>query len=105
MAIAPSKLGDFLADRRATDAELVARLRRHALVKDNATDEELLDTFERARLEHERLGSMRDFNSPHERVRVFLAPYLTEKGRAWAVPLDSLNLPDDDPQEHPPTPR
>jgi hypothetical protein len=29
-------------------------------------------------------------------VRVFLEPYLTRKGRKWAEPLKSLDLPDDD---------
>lgn len=96
MAIAPSKLGKLVSETWTTDAELVARLRKHALVRDAATDDELVATFTKARLEHVQLGSMRCFNSPEERVRVFLQPFLTEKGRAWAAPLDSLALPDDD---------
>ena len=38
----------------------------------------------------------REFNSPEERVRVFLEPYLSDKGRRRAVPLDSWDLPDDE---------
>jgi len=42
-----------------------------------------------------KLGDGRGFNSPNERVRVFLAQYLTDKGRMWAEPLKSLHLLDD----------
>ena len=65
------------------------------LVSD-VSDDDLIAVFNRARQEHEALdGEDRLYNSPEERVRVFLAPYLTKKGRAWAEPLVSLNLPDD----------
>ena len=96
MAIAPSKLGALVSEAWTTDAELLGRLRKHGVVKDSVTDAELVATFTRARLEHVQLGGMSRFNSPHERVRVFLQPFLTEKGRAWAAPLDSLALPADD---------
>jgi hypothetical protein len=52
-------------------------------------------TFRRAGEEDAALPEdEREFNSPEERVRVFLAPFLTEKGGRWAVPLESLELPD-----------
>jgi hypothetical protein len=55
----------------------------------------LIATFERARHEHAALPEDgRLCNSPNERVRVFLKPYLTFKGRLWAVPLKSLRWPD-----------
>ena len=43
-----------------------------------------------ARAEHSTHPAGPEYNSPHERVRVFLAPFLTDKGTAWAVPLRSL---------------
>jgi hypothetical protein len=96
VVIAPSKLGKLVSETWTTDAELLARLRRHALVRDTVTDAELLAAFTKARLEHVQLEGMSRFNSPQERVRVFLQPFLTEKGLVWAAPLDSLALPDDD---------
>lgn len=109
MAIAASKLGNFVVDEGfswptnqltpprefdAADAILVRRLRETGLVRPDASDDQVAKTFRAARNEHAANGySM--FNSPNERVRVFLTPYLTKKGRAWAVPLRSLDLPDD----------
>jgi hypothetical protein len=108
MAIAPSKLGRFVAregfswptsqsaapdDYGAADSTLVRRLRETGLVRPEATDGEIAQTFRAARSEHAAHGYS-PFNSPHERVRVFLAPYLTPKGREWAEPLTSLELPD-----------
>jgi hypothetical protein len=110
MAIAPSKLGRFvvqegfswptnhLAARRefgTADETLVRRLRETGLVRPEATDGEVAETFRAARSEHA-AGGYSPFNSPNERVRVFLEPYLTKKGREWAEPLKSLDLPDDD---------
>ena len=96
MAIAPSKLGWLVARTMGTDDALVHNLRASGLVRSDVSDADLVRTFERDREEHESLPAPdRPYNSPEERVRVFLAPYLTAKGRAWAVPLESLDLPDD----------
>ena len=110
MAIAPSKLGRLVVqegfswptdqqgapcDLAAADESLVRRLRETGLIRPDATDAEVAATFQAARSEHA-TGDYSPFNSPNERARVFLAPYLTKKGRQWAEPLRSLNLPDDD---------
>lgn len=110
MAIAPSKLGRFVldegfswpttesaspADHTASDRILVRRLRETGLLRGEVTDAEVTAILQAARREHA-AGGYSPFNSPHERVRVFLERYLSEKGRRWAVPLQSLNLPDDD---------
>jgi hypothetical protein len=104
MAIAPSRLGRFVdqegfswptkqmavpADFAEADEALVRRLRETGLVRSEATDSELMETFRAARSEHA-AGGYSPFNSPNERVRVFLEPYLTKKGQAWAEPLRSL---------------
>jgi hypothetical protein len=97
MAIAPSKLGEFVAPMLNADEALVRSLRAANLVRPDAPDDALTAVFKRARDEHQSLPEgTREFNSPHERVRVFLEPYLSDKGRRWAVPLASLNLPDDE---------
>lgn len=110
MAIAPSKLGRFVVregfswpthpaeaaqDFATADEALVRRLREAGLVRTEATDDEIAGTFQDARSEHA-IGGYSTFNSPHERVRVFLAPYLTPEGLRWAEPLRSLDLPEDD---------
>jgi hypothetical protein len=109
MAIAPSKLGEFVMDEgfswpiRKTDPPVdytmsnltvVCRLREKELVRDDVSDAQLIRTFEAAREEHIE-GDYSCYNSPQERVRVFLEPYLTDKGRRWAKPLESLRLPDE----------
>jgi hypothetical protein len=98
MAIAPSKLGrlvyeEFGNEKDASDDRLLTRLRNCGLVRPDATDAEVLATFRAARDEHA-AGGYSHFNSPHERVRVFLEPYLTDKGKLWAEPIKSLQLPD-----------
>jgi len=99
MAIAPSKLGQLLAKEWHSDDGLIRRLRGAGLVRDDVSDEELRATVRRAREEHEALSpESREYNSPNERARVFLEPFLTDKGNTWAVPLDSLKLPDDVPK-------
>jgi hypothetical protein len=110
MAIAPSKLGRFVKqegfswpseesdvsrDSGEADEALVSRLRETGLVRPDATNDEIAETFRSARREHA-AGGYSPFNSPEERVRVFLEPYLTPKGQRWAEPLKSLDLPDDD---------
>jgi hypothetical protein len=110
MAIAPSKLGRFVRqegfswptsnsaapqDYSASDDTLVRRLRETGLLRWSVSADEVAETFRAARLEHVN-GGCSPFNSPHERVRVFLEPHLSAKGRRWAVPLDSLALPDDE---------
>jgi len=95
--IAPSKLGRLVAREWQSDDGLVRRLREEGLVRAGVSDDDVKATFRRAREEHSALPSgNREFNSPNERVRVFLAPFLTGKGEQWAVPLESLDLPDDD---------
>lgn len=110
MAIAPSKLGKFVLqegfswptansaspeDYRASDDRLVRRLRETGLLRADVTDGAVAETFQAARREHA-AGGYSPFNSPEERVRVFLEPHLAAKGLRWAVPLDSLILPDDE---------
>jgi hypothetical protein len=110
VAIAPSKLGRFVTrqgfswpreesavpgDSGDADEALVSCLRETGLVRPDATNGEIAETFRAARSEHA-AGGYSPFNSPEERVRVFLEPYLTPKGRRWAEPLKSLDLPDDD---------
>lgn len=98
MAIAPSKLGHLvyadLAEDGASDERLLSRLRDLGLVRPDASDAEVLSTFQAARDEHAANGYS-PFNSPHERVRVFLKPYLSDKGTQWAQPFESLSLPNE----------
>ena len=97
MAIAPSKLGRLVAQEWHSESALLQILREKYLVRAEVSNEELKETFIRAREEDSALSPPeRHFNSPNERVRVFLAPFLTPKGREWAAPLVSLELPDDD---------
>jgi hypothetical protein len=98
MAIAPSKLGRLIYQEWHSDDALIRRLRETGLVRADATSDDLQSTFRQAREEHSALSEgERAFNSPNERVRVFLAPFLTRKGKRWAVPLDSLKLSDRSP--------
>ena len=90
MAIAPSKLGEFVLQNRASDDRLLRCLRKAGLVRSDVSDADLKATFQAARDEHAACGYS-PYNSPHERVRVFLEPYLSRKGLRWAVPLESLN--------------
>lgn len=96
MAIAPSKLGQLVSRQFwNADEALLRSLRAAGLVRPDAADDELIAVFRRARQEHDAIPEgARAFNSPEERVRVFLEPYLSDKGRKWAVPLESLDLPD-----------
>ncbi|NOT47576.1 MAG: hypothetical protein HOP17_07475 [Acidobacteria bacterium] len=94
MAIAPSKLGGFVLRYQHSDQTLLLRLREVGLVRPDAADADVKATFQAAREEHAAGGYSPD-NSPHERVRVFLEPYLSDKGRKWAEPLESLELPDE----------
>jgi hypothetical protein len=97
MAIASSKLGRIIAEHWHSDESVVQQLRGAGLVRDDAADEDLRAAFSRAREEDAALPpGQREYNSPNERARVFLAPFLNDEGRRWAVPLDSLNLADDD---------
>ena len=89
--IAPSKLGGLVAREWRSDDALLQKLRRLRLVRREVSDEDLKRTFGRAREEQLALSpDEREFNSPEERVRVFLCPFLTPKGARWAVPLRSL---------------
>ena len=90
MAIAGSKLGRLIAAHlHDADASFVRVLRDARLVRPSAGDAAVLEARRRALAEPQST-----FDSPHERVRVHLGPHLSVKGRAWAVPLDSLRLPD-----------
>jgi|SRR5579864_1229565 len=89
--IARSKLGQLVSQEWQSDDALLLKLRQLRLVKREVSDEDLKSTFRRAREEDSALApGAREFNSPNERVRVFLAPFLTWKGERWAVPLRSL---------------
>jgi len=91
VAIAPSRLGRFVLQEWNSDEALVRRFREACLVRQDASDSDLHAILTRAQEEHAALPQgQRAFNSPHERVRVFLAPFLSKKGRAWAEPLSSL---------------
>lgn len=91
MAIASSKLGRLVAQEWGSEETLVRRLRKAGLVGRSASDDQLKATVRRARDEDSGLPpGQREYNSPNERVRVFLEPFLTRKGRRWAVPLRSL---------------
>jgi hypothetical protein len=93
MAIAPSKLGEFVQREGTSDEILLDRLREVGLVRADVADADITATFQAARDEHE-AGGRSPYNSPEERVRVFLEPYLTDKGRAWADPLKRRPVPD-----------
>lgn len=89
--IAPSRLGGLVSQEWQSDDALLLKLRQLRLVRRDVFDEDLKGTFRRARQEDSCLPpGLREYNSPNERVRVFLEPFLTAKGRLWAVPLRSL---------------
>ena len=85
--IAPTPLGGLIArEWQTSDDALVGQLRALRLVREDVSDEDLHATFRRAREENAALSpEERLFNSPNERVRVFLDPFLSAKGKAWAV--------------------
>jgi len=85
--IAPSKLGGLVAQEWQSDDVLLLKLRQLRLVRREVSDEDLKRTFRRAREED---SARSPFNSPDERARVLLGPFLTCKGARWAVPLRSL---------------
>ena len=94
MAIAGSKLGQFVseqgftetgAENRASDDVVVLRLRELGLVRPDVPDDAIRAVLQAARDEHA-AGGYSPYNSPEERVRVFLEPHLSEKGQLWAVP-------------------
>ncbi len=96
MAIAPSKLGRLVAECWSSEDAFIRGLRGAGLIKQGVSDEDIVSALKTARQEDEALPEgQREYNSPHERVRVFLGPYLSTKGQQWAVPLDSLKIRDD----------
>ena len=98
MAIAPSKLGRFVSPYLSSPDAFLAALRNAGLVEPSASDEDVKHTLQRAEDEHAQIPeAMQVFNTPHERVRVFLGPYLTPKGQLWAEPLVWLGLLDGNP--------
>jgi hypothetical protein len=103
MAIAPSKLGKLVLRYWDSERALLRGLREAGLVNPDASDDDLRAVFRKAREEHAGIPEAdRIWNSPNERVRVFLEPYFSEKGRLWAAPLISLELPDDPPSNRRP---
>src|SRR5436190_20979233 len=90
MAIAPTMLGALVSREGRSDDVLLRRLRAEGLVRAEIADADVTATFQAARDEHEAGHS--PYNSPEERVRVFLEPYLTDKGRAWAAPFASRQV-------------
>jgi hypothetical protein len=89
--IAASKLGGLVWQEWQSEDALLLKLRQLRLVRREVSDEDLKGTFRRAREEDSALPpGLREFNSPNERVRVFLGSFLTRKGARWAVPLRSL---------------
>jgi hypothetical protein len=89
--IAPSKLGGLVAQAWLSDDVLLLKLRQLRLVRCEVSDEDLHGAFRRARAEDSALApGLRELNSPNERVRVFIGPFLTRKGARWAAPLRSL---------------
>ena len=101
MAIAPSKLGRLISREWQSDDALVRRLREIDLVREDVSDDDLKGIFRKAREEHSALPVEKQKYNSHERVRVFLAPFLSNKGIEWAVPLKSLDLPDTTPDSAP----
>jgi uncharacterized protein (DUF1810 family) len=96
MAIAGSRLGHVIALAWHSDDAIVRRLRARGLVREGVADGELRAQIVSAREEDSALPSIdRHFNSPDERLRVLLAPFLSDMGRRWAVPLESLDDGDD----------
>lgn len=96
MALAPSKLGRFVDRHGITPESMIRMLREAGIVEPDCSDDAIRAALIRAREEHDALPAwQQDFNSPEERVRVFLEPCLSEKGRRWAEPIESLRLPDD----------
>jgi hypothetical protein len=102
MAIALSKLGRLISQEWQSVDALVRRLREVDLVREDVSDDDLKGIFRKAREEHSALSvEKQKYNSPNERVPVFLAPFLSNKGIEWAVPLKSLDLPDTTPDSAP----
>lgn len=95
--IASSKLGNLVGRHWHSEALLIRLLRERQLVRSEVSDMLLTMVITQAREEHQAMSDGQQmFNSPDERTRVFLEPYLTRKGRRWAVPLTSLTLDDDE---------
>jgi CheY-like chemotaxis protein len=81
-----SKLGRFVEGCWHSWYAFVHGLRENGLVEPDVADEDLLAALETARREHANLPErLQLFNSVSERVRFFLSPYLSEKGRQWSV--------------------
>ena len=95
LMIKPTMLGEFVCREwhgrwheptaSDSDARLLRRLREEDLVRSDVSDADLIAVFVKARQEHLDDG-VSEFNSPWERVRVFLDPYLSKKGESWAGP-------------------
>ncbi len=96
MAIAPTKLGRLVKREWRSEAAFVRSLRDAGLVLPGVADDALIAALKNAQAEHAALSEDEQaFNSPEERVRVFLEPHLSRKGREWACPGKSLDLLDE----------
>jgi len=66
---APSKLGDFIEPQMwDADDALLRSLRAAGLVRSNATDDELIAAFRRARQEHEAMSEGERVSTPRTRT-------------------------------------
>jgi hypothetical protein len=74
MAIASSKLGRVIAECMYSGGDaLVHRLRQDDLVRTDVSNEYLIAALDRALEEHAAIAqAVRAFNSPNERVRLFV---------------------------------
>jgi hypothetical protein len=94
MAIKPTKLGQFVRQNWDDDDSLLRRLREAGLLRRGANDTKISEVIGQARDEHRAIrDAERMFNSPYERVRVMLRPFLNARGRAWAVPWNTPERP------------
>ena len=95
MAMAPSRLREFILANWVGDDVLIQSLRKNGLIRSSLSNEDLIAVFERARDELAGEKRPRAWGAPsrYERACIHLRPFLTLKGRAWAVPLKSLRWP------------
>lgn len=94
MATAPTKLGQFVQQNWSEDDALLRSLRQAGLVRRSVSDDEVMAVIRQAREENQAISeSVRHFSFPHERVRLYLQPYLTAEGRTWSLPRNSRPKP------------
>lgn len=103
MAIAPSKLGGLVLKtvgrvEGSDAAALFSALKQRGLLVEGVRVGDIVPLLAKVQAE----PNYHDpFNSPEERLREHLRPFLSPKGLTWAEPLSSLDLPDEDgPLDH-----